>query len=205
MNIIALVCFILSCALAQNTTTTVVPSNSTTSGTTTTSKSTTSTTLPDTTAPANSTTTTPGNTTTTLAPDTTTPSNGTTTTIPVTTPSNATTPTESPTPAPNQGGFSGSSFFGGMVFSAALIAAAFFGLKFYRARNPDYRTLSDKIQIDGIFFTNRKNHESVKRYNAANLDLEACMAEGDLKIDTGSALSILSPNGLNKVLHRQLG
>jgi len=38
-------------------------------------------------------------------------------------PSNITTPipTDTPTPEPKQGGFSGSSFFGGMVFSGKLV------------------------------------------------------------------------------------
>jgi len=36
---------------------------------------------------------------------------------------------------------SGSSFIGGMILMAALIAIGYFGMQFYRARNPNYRTL----------------------------------------------------------------
>jgi len=53
----------------------------------------------------------------------------------------STTTTTAPTAEPRGNGFNGGSFVGGMVFSAALIAIGYFGLKFYRARNPNYRTL----------------------------------------------------------------
>ena len=63
-------------------------------------------------------------------------------TVPAGTTAEVTTAAEATTvPATPSRGFSGSSFIGGMILSAALIAIGYYGLKFYQARNPNYRTL----------------------------------------------------------------
>lgn len=107
---------------AINTTTTLAPDTTTT--------------LAPTPAPSTNITTT--ETTTTTTKQATTQPEPVTTLVPVITTTSAPVTTVAPEPA---GTFSGSSFIGGMVLSAALIGIGYFGLKFYQARNPNYRTL----------------------------------------------------------------
>lgn len=70
-----------------------------------------------------------------------------TTTVPVTEltelVTNSTTtfsPSPNPTPEPFvPGGFDLGSFFGGAVLTVGITGTAYFGVKFYKANNPDYR------------------------------------------------------------------
>ena len=68
-----------------------------------------------------------------------------TTTMPVTElPVTNSTTTFSPSPYPTSepfipGGFDLGSFFGGAVLTVGITGTAYFGVKFYKANNPDYR------------------------------------------------------------------
>ena len=49
-------------------------------------------------------------------------------------------PSSNPTTAPfTPGGFDLGSFFGGAVLTVGITGTAYFGVKFYKANNPDYR------------------------------------------------------------------
>jgi len=49
-------------------------------------------------------------------------------------------PSSNPTSAPfTPGGFDLGSFFGGAVLTVGITGTAYFGVKFYKANNPDYR------------------------------------------------------------------